>query len=238
LRLLVYQKYLNNNLFIEKQNKILQLLKKIENYENIHVDIVKNDIKEVEYFLLIRKYTIFITDKSFLKLSKKSLDIYSFFTTIIIIDENLTIEEEKELYKSGVHQIIDIKDELFYEKILSIKSFDISNILQFVNFKINMSSKKVYINNIQIREIKGKIYDIFIFLIINNTITFSKNEIINFVFEEPEYANENSVDTYLSTLKKIINEYSDRIKMNVINKEGYNISIISNYKKKDIIYEI
>lgn len=236
MRILIYQKNKSKDYLI----KINNLIEKIQNYKNIHVDFLSNEIKEMEYYLLVRRYSLLLIDyQSFLELDRNSLENYGFFTTILIIeDRNLSITESKELYESNVNGILNINNQLFFQEIFADKQFQLSNIIQFVNFKIDMNDKKVYIDNVLLKDIKGKMYEIFVFLIKNNGLTFTKEEIMNFIFDEPEYANENSIDTYLSVLKTIINKNSDRIKMNVVNKEGYNISISSNYKKKEIIYEI
>lgn len=233
MRILIYHEALFNE--NHKNHKLLKkIIIKLKENKRIHIEDIEN-FEEFETAFLTRSYSLIISSKKYLKVSLKNHITNVFFTSIIILDENISPNIKEQLYNKKTNYIFELDKENENElltKIFSIKILDQEKYIQFFNFLIDLKEKKVYINKIPNTEIRGKMFDIFVFLIYHQGITFSKEEIINAVYEEPEEVNENSVDTYLSTLKKNINSITDKFKMNVINKEGYNISLISNTIKR------
>lgn len=228
MRVLIHHRFFNNGNYKEK-HKLENIFLNLKKQVNLYIDNY-SDFDTFQAALQTRSYSIIICDKNYLKVNTKYID---FFSTIIIIEENLTKLEKKDLYYKKVNNIIEtdnISKEEIEDIFFNIKTIQLSTIKQLYNLKIDLNKKTVEINKEEEKNIRGKMFDIFIFLLFNLEITFSKEEIINAVFEDPITVNENSIDTYLSTLKKIVNAKTNKFKMNVINKEGYNICL-NNIKK-------
>lgn len=232
MRILVYHEALFN-----KKHKNYSLLKgiidKLKTNKRMHIDEIQ-DFDTFETSIITRNYSLIITSNSFLKVNLKNYITNIFYTSVVIFEENLNISIKEKLYNKKVNYIFELdkySENEIIMKFFSIKVLDQEKYFQFYNFNIDLDNKKIYIDKNLNTEIKGKMFDIFVFLILNQGITFSKEEIINAIYEEPLFVNENSIDTYLSTLKKIINSLTDKFKMNVVNKEGYNI-ILNTLKKK------
>lgn len=227
MRILIYHEALYDK--NHKYNDILEeTLKRIKTLKRVYIEEIEN-FDEFETAILTRSYSFIITSKIYNKLNINKYINNLFFTSVMVLDENLKDFEKKNLYEEKkINYLIELnkysKEEVLH-KIFGIKLLSQAKIFQFFEFAINVEEKKIYINKELNKDIRGKMFDIFLFLVLNNGVTYSKEEIINAVFEEPEKINESSVDTYLSTLKTHVNNLTDRFKMNVINKEGYNISL-------------
>jgi len=145
-------------------------------------------------------------------------------TKIII----LTHKERNQiaLYKLGVDDVvchnIDMPD-LLAAKVLA-------NMRSLFGTKINVGKLVIDITNKKIKydekivSLNGKTFDILAYLALRKQRVFSKDEIINALWEEPEYVSDNTVEVAINQIRKRLKNILGFQVIHTVRRRGYKFS--------------
>lgn len=145
-------------------------------------------------------------------------------TKIII----LTNKERNQigLYKLGVDDVvchaIDMPD-LLAAKVLA-------NMRSLFGTKINVGKLVIDITNKKIKydekivSLNGKTFDILAYLALRKQRVFSKDEIINALWEEPEYVSDNTVEVAINQIRKRLKNILGFQVIHTVRRRGYKFS--------------
>ena len=145
-------------------------------------------------------------------------------TKIII----LTHKERNQiaLYKLGVDDVVchhtDMPD-LLAAKVLA-------NMRSLFGTKINVGKLVIDITNKKIKydekivSLNGKTFDILAYLALRKQRVFSKDEIINALWEEPEYVSDNTVEVAINQIRKRLKNILGFQVIHTVRRRGYKFS--------------
>lgn len=88
--------------------------------------------------------------------------------------------------------------------------------IDIVNKKIVHDNKAVSLN--------GKTFDILVYLALRNQRVFSKDEIINALWEEPEYVSDNTVEVAINQIRKRLKSILGYQLIHTVRRRGYKFS--------------
>ncbi|MBN2824154.1 MAG: response regulator transcription factor, partial [Campylobacterales bacterium] len=145
-------------------------------------------------------------------------------TKIII----LTSREKNQiaLYKLGIDDVVchdsDMPD-LLAAKVLA-------NMRSLFGTKINVGKLVIDITNKKIKydekivSLNGKTFDILAYLALRKQRVFSKDEIINALWEEPEYVSDNTVEVAINQIRKRLKNILGFQVIHTVRRRGYKFS--------------
>ncbi len=145
-------------------------------------------------------------------------------TKIII----LTNKEKNQiaLYRLGIDDVVchesDMPDLLAAKVLANMRSLFGTKIhvgklvIDIINKKIKYDEKIVSLN--------GKTFDILVYLALRKQRVFSKDEIINALWEEPEYVSDNTVEVAINQIRKRLKNILGFQVIHTVRRRGYKFS--------------
>jgi DNA-binding response OmpR family regulator len=88
---------------------------------------------------------------------------------------------------------------------------------------IDITSKKIKYDD-KIVTLNGKTFDILVYLALRNQRVFSKDEIINALWEEPEYVSDNTVEVAINQIRKRLKSILGFQVIHTVRRRGYKFS--------------
>ena len=197
---------------------------KLEKYF-ISIMDVSNNIYDANNFIDFRYYElILIKDENedyTLKKYITRVKIKKYETKIIILTGNKM--NQLKLFKIGsddvIFQFIDFSDLIIARILANMRDLFLTSI-SINNLLINLSSKKIEINN-KLVGLHGKTFDILAYLAVRKNKVFSKDEIINALWEEPEYVSDNTVEVAINQIRKKLKSISGFQVIHTVRRRGY-----------------
>jgi len=145
-------------------------------------------------------------------------------TKIII----LTNKERNQigLYKLGVDDVVchtaDMPD-LLAAKVLANMRNLFGTKIDVGKLVIDISNKKIKYDE-KIVSLNGKTFDILAYLALRKQRVFSKDEIINALWEEPEYVSDNTVEVAINQIRKRLKNILGFQVIHTVRRRGYKFS--------------
>jgi DNA-binding response OmpR family regulator len=145
-------------------------------------------------------------------------------TKIII----LTHKERNQiaLYRLGVDDVVchltDMPDLLAAKVLANMRSLFGTNI-NVGKLVIDISNKKIKYDE-KIVSLNGKTFDILAYLALRKQRVFSKDEIINALWEEPEYVSDNTVEVAINQIRKRLKNILGFQVIHTVRRRGYKFS--------------
>jgi len=145
-------------------------------------------------------------------------------TKIII----LTHKERNQiaLYKLGVDDVvchmIDMPDLLAAKVLANMRSL-FGTRINVGKLVIDITNKKIKYDE-KIVSLNGKTFDILAYLALRKQRVFSKDEIINALWEEPEYVSDNTVEVAINQIRKRLKNILGFQVIHTVRRRGYKFS--------------
>ena len=206
---------------------VKQLEVELEKYFICIVDNAK-DLYDATNFTDFRHYElIIIVDEnqkySFEKYSKeiKKKKRETKIIVITSIPKNQTL-----LFGLGADEvIIDFIDsaELIAARVLSNMRNLFGTHIDIGKLVIDISNKKIEYDD-KIVSLNGKTFDILAYLALREERVFSKDEIINALWEEPEYVSDNTVEVAINQIRKRLKSILGFQVIHTVRRRGYKFS--------------
>ncbi len=88
---------------------------------------------------------------------------------------------------------------------------------------IDIAKKRIEYDD-KIVSLNGKTFDILVYLALRNQRVFSKDEIINALWEEPEYVSDNTVEVAINQIRKRLKSILGFQVIHTVRRRGYKFS--------------
>jgi DNA-binding response OmpR family regulator len=177
------------------------------------------DFRHYELIIIVDEGERYTLEKYSNEVKKKKRE-----TKIIILTQNE--ENQIPLFNLGVDDVIvnhTESAELIAVRVLSNMrklfgtQIDVGKlVIDIVNKKIEYDDKIVSLN--------GKTFDILAYLALREDRVFSKDEIINALWEEPEYVSDNTVEVAINQIRKRLKSILGFQVIHTVRRRGYKFS--------------
>ena len=142
---------------------------------------------------------------------------------IILTDEP---KNQKEFFKLNVDDVITNhldQPDLIAARVLANMRSLYGNIIEIDKLVIDIAKKKIEYDGKAV-SLNGKTFDILVYLALRNQRVFSKDEIINALWEEPEYVSDNTVEVAINQIRKKIKNILGFQVIHSVRRRGYKFS--------------
>jgi len=142
---------------------------------------------------------------------------------IILTDEP---KNQKEFFKLNVDDVITNhidQPDLIAARVLANMRSLYGNIIEIDKLVIDIAKKKIEYDGKTV-SLNGKTFDILVYLALRNQRVFSKDEIINALWEEPEYVSDNTVEVAINQIRKKIKNILGFQVIHTVRRRGYKFS--------------
>ena len=142
---------------------------------------------------------------------------------IILTDEP---KNQKEFFKLHVDDVITDhleEPDLIAARVLANMRSLYGNIIEIDKLVIDIAKKKIEYDGKAV-SLNGKTFDILVYLALRNQRVFSKDEIINALWEEPEYVSDNTVEVAINQIRKKIKNILGFQVIHTVRRRGYKFS--------------
>jgi len=205
--------------------------------------------KEVEKE--ISNYFICILDSAEDIYDATNFTYFRHYELILVVDENMKYAMErfvKEIKqkKPDTKVIVITKDPKKQEEFFNLKVDDVlfnhtdqadliaarvlANMRNLYGTKIEVGKMTIDIAKKRIEyddkivSLNGKTFDILVYLALRNQRVFSKDEIINALWEEPEYVSDNTVEVAINQIRKRLKSILGFQVIHTVRRRGYKFS--------------
>ncbi len=188
-----------------------------------------DDISDAIYHSEVRYYNlVLIKHDNIMELKRVLKNINPRLTAPIIILENYTREKELELLKSGALTVLkgDVSNELILTKMEAIHRENFSNMFLFKQKYLIDKKENSIINkeNNKKLTINGKPFSILEYLLKNrHRPAISKTELLDVLWEEPEWVVENVIEVNINIIRKNIQDTFKDNFINTVRHRGYQV---------------
>ncbi len=206
---------------------IKRLEKELEKYFICIVDNAKNlydatnftDFRHYELVILVDEGVRFSLERYINEVKKKKSE-----TKIIILTDDA--KQQATLFAVGCDDVIFnhcSEPDLIAARVLA-------NMRQLFGTKIDVGKLVIDIVNKKIKydekivSLNGKTFDILAYLALRKQRVFSKDEIINALWEEPEYVSDNTVEVAINQIRKRLKSILGFQVIHTVRRRGYKFS--------------
>ena len=177
------------------------------------------DFRHYELIIIVDEGERYTLEKYSNEVKKKKRE-----TKIIL----LTVNEENQipLFKLGVDDVIvkfTDSAELIAVRVLSNMRKLFGTQIDVGKLVIDISNKKIEYDD-KIVSLNGKTFDILAYLALREDRVFSKDEIINALWEEPEYVSDNTVEVAINQIRKRLKSILGFQVIHTVRRRGYKFS--------------
>jgi DNA-binding response OmpR family regulator len=145
-------------------------------------------------------------------------------TKVIIITDDPTKQEE--FFNLNVDDVIynhTTEADLIAARVLSNMRNLYGTKIAIDKLTIDIAAKKIMYDD-KIVSLNGKTFDILVYLALRNQRVFSKDEIINALWEEPEYVSDNTVEVAINQIRKRLKSILGFQVIHTVRRRGYKFS--------------
>jgi len=177
------------------------------------------DFRHYELVIICDEGVKFSLERYINEIKKKKSE-----TKIIILTENPTAQ--KEFFEIGANEVIathsDEADLVAARVLCNMRHLFGTKIhieklvIDIINKRIQLDDKNVSLN--------GKTFDILAYLALRKQRVFSKDEIINALWEEPEYVSDNTVEVAINQIRKRLKSILGFQVIHTVRRRGYKFS--------------
>ncbi len=186
------------------------------------------DTYDATNFTDFRYYELVIIDQAEITLSFKrflsEIRQKNNETKIIVLNEDEIMQIE--FFKFGVSDVIYThinSPRLLAVRIQSNMRDLFEKRIEIKNLSINIPAKEVT-GNSKLISLNGKTFDILAYLALRKHRVFSKDEIINALWDEPEYVSDNTVEVAINQIRKRLKSAVGSQVIHTVRRRGYKFS--------------
>jgi len=211
--------------FSEEFAKILE--QEISKYFICILDSAE-DLYDATNFTYFRHYELIIVIDEKMKYAMerfvKEIKLKKPETKVIVITDSL--KNHREFFELKVDDIlVDHTDQpdLIAARVLANMRNLYGTKISIDKLTIDIPSKKIEYDD-KIVTLNGKTFDILVYLALRNQRVFSKDEIINALWEEPEYVSDNTVEVAINQIRKRLKSILGFQVIHTVRRRGYKFS--------------
>ena len=207
--------------FCETLNEILKTL-------HYQVDIAKS-FKDAHYFIRMRNYDLITLDCD-LK-DENAFDFISFIktsspkTSIIAITSIYKKEQEIQALRCGADDFLSkpIDLDIFLARIDAKLRFKHSHSIKIDDLVVIPNEEILTFKDHNI-DLKGKPFEILLYLITHRNQTIAKKEILDSIWEDPEFVTPNVIEVAINQIRQKLDKRFHIQTIQTIRKKGYRFS--------------
>jgi len=206
---------------------VKELEKELDKYFICIVDNAKDmydatnftDFRHYELVIIVDEGVKFSLERYVNEVKKKKSE-----TKIIILTSN--IQAQSGFFNLGVDDVVynhcDHPD-LIAARVLSNMRHLFGTHVNIEKLVIDIANKKIEYDE-KIVSLNGKTFDILAYLALRKQRVFSKDEIINALWEEPEYVSDNTVEVAINQIRKRLKSILGFQVIHTVRRRGYKFS--------------
>ena len=206
---------------------VKELEKELEKYFICIVDNAKDlydatnftDFRHYELVIIVDEGVQFSLERYVNEVKKKKSE-----TKIIILTKN--VKDQPAFFALGVDDVITQHGEhpdLVAARVLSNMRHLFGTQVNIDKLVIDIANKKIEFDE-KIVSLNGKTFDILAYLALRKQRVFSKDEIINALWEEPEYVSDNTVEVAINQIRKRLKSILGFQVIHTVRRRGYKFS--------------
>ena len=145
-------------------------------------------------------------------------------TKVIVLTDDY--KAQKTFFELGVDDVIyhhTDQADLIAARVLANMRNLYGTKIEIGKLTIDIPAKKIKYDNKTI-SLNGKTFDILVYLALRNERVFSKDEIINALWEEPEYVSDNTVEVAINQIRKRLKSILGFQVIHTVRRRGYKFS--------------
>lgn len=177
------------------------------------------DFRHYELIIIVDEGERYTLEKYSNEVKKKKRE-----TKVIVLTENY--KNQVSLFDLGVDDVIvEFTDsaELIAARVLSNMRKLFGTQIDVGKLVIDITNKKIEYDD-KIVSLNGKTFDILAYLALREDRVFSKDEIINALWEEPEYVSDNTVEVAINQIRKRLKSILGFQVIHTVRRRGYKFS--------------
>ena len=206
---------------------VKELEKELDKYFICIVDNAKDlydatnftDFRHYELVIIVDEGVKFSLERYVNEVKKKKSE-----TKIIILSENM--DSQKGFFDLGIDDVVcnhcDQPD-VISARVLSNMRHLFGTHVNIEKLVIDIANKKIEYDE-KIVSLNGKTFDILAYLALRKQRVFSKDEIINALWEEPEYVSDNTVEVAINQIRKRLKSILGFQVIHTVRRRGYKFS--------------
>jgi len=206
---------------------VKELEKELDKYFICIVDNAKDmydatnftDFRHYELVIIVDEGVKFSLERYVNEVKKKKSE-----TKIIILTSN--IQAQSGFFNLGVDDVVYNHCEhpdLIAARVLSNMRHLFGTHVNIEKLVIDIANKKIEYDE-KIVSLNGKTFDILAYLALRKQRVFSKDEIINALWEEPEYVSDNTVEVAINQIRKRLKSILGFQVIHTVRRRGYKFS--------------
>ena len=206
---------------------VRELEKELDKYFICIVDNAKDmydatnftDFRHYELVVIVDEGIQFSLARYVTEVKKKKSE-----TKIMILTKNL--KQQSEFFSLGIDDVIYQHCEhpdLIAARVLANMRHLFGTQVNIDKLVIDIANKRIEYNE-QIVSLNGKTFDILAYLALRKQRVFSKDEIINALWEEPEYVSDNTVEVAINQIRKRLKSILGFQVIHTVRRRGYKFS--------------
>jgi len=207
--------------FVQKFDKELAkyFISIVDNALDIYDATNFTDFRHYELVMIVDEGVKFSLERYVNEVKKKKSE-----TKIIMLTNN--IQAQASFFKLGVDDVIYRNCEhpdLIAARVLANMRHLFGTQVNIEKLVIDIVNKKIEYDE-KIVSLNGKTFDILAYLALRKHRVFSKDEIINALWEEPEYVSDNTVEVAINQIRKRLKSILGFQVIHTVRRRGYKFS--------------
>jgi DNA-binding response OmpR family regulator len=206
---------------------VKELEKELDKYFICIVDSAKDlydatnftDFRHYELVIIVDEGVKFSLERYVNEVKKKKSE-----TKIIILTDNP--KQQADFFALGVDDVVYNhcnEPDLIAVRVLSNMRHLFGTQVNIDKLVIDIANKKIEYDQ-KIVSLNGKTFDILAYLALRKQRVFSKDEIINALWEEPEYVSDNTVEVAINQIRKRLKSILGFQVIHTVRRRGYKFS--------------
>ncbi|MEA1954461.1 MAG: response regulator transcription factor [Campylobacterota bacterium] len=191
----------------------------IDNAKNLYDATNFTDFRHYELVIIVDEGIKFSLERYVNEVKKKKSE-----TKIMILTEDF--HQQIEFFALGIDDVICHHHEhpdLIAARVLANMRHLFGTQIEVEKLVIDIANKKIEYDD-KIVSLNGKTFDILAYLALRKQRVFSKDEIINALWEEPEYVSDNTVEVAINQIRKRLKSILGFQVIHTVRRRGYKFS--------------
>jgi len=191
----------------------------VDNARDIYDATNFTDFRHYELIIIVDEGVMFSLERYMRDVKKKKIE-----TKIMLLSESK--EHQVEFYNLGADDVVDshlYESDLLATRVLANMRTLFGTTIAIDKLIIDIANKKIEYDDKTV-SLNGKTFDILAYLAVRKNRVFSKDEIINALWEEPEYVSDNTVEVAINQIRKRLKSILGFQVIHTVRRRGYKFS--------------
>ena len=191
----------------------------VDNARDIYDATNFTDFRHYELIIIVDEGVMFSLERYMRDVKKKKIE-----TKIMLLSESK--DDQVEFYNLGADDVVDshlYESDLLATRVLANMRTLFGTTIAIDKLTIDIANKKIEYDDKTV-SLNGKTFDILAYLAVRKNRVFSKDEIINALWEEPEYVSDNTVEVAINQIRKRLKSILGFQVIHTVRRRGYKFS--------------